>query len=246
MSLFIYGIHPVLEALRRRPHDFRRIVIARERSGDDAREIAARARKGGITVARDSMAGIDKLCRSEHHQGVAAEVAAFPLEECSQVIAGSRKLEQPVFFLVLDTIQDPHNFGALIRSAVCCGVQAVIFPKDRAATLTGTVAKASAGAIEHITLCRVVNIAATLELLKKEGVWIVGTDAAGGQSIYDFDFKLDMALVIGSEGKGIRPLVRKKCDFSLAVPMQGSFNSLNASAAGAVVLFEAMRQRQLS
>ena len=145
--------------------------------------------------------------------------------------------------LVLDCVQDPQNTGALIRSAVCCGVQAVIFPKNRAAGLTAAVAKASAGAIEHISLCRVVNIAATLDELRRKNIWVAGTVPQDGQSIYDFDLNIDLALVIGGEGPGMRRLVREKCDVLLSVPMQSDFESLNASTAGAVVMFEALRQR---
>ena len=145
---------------------------------------------------------------------------------------------------MFDSIQDPHNFGSLLRSAACSGVQAVIFPKDRSASLTGTVAKASAGAIEHILLCRVVNLAFTLDRLKQEGICIVGTSPHCNETLYGFNFNLDVALVIGSEEKGIRPLIQKKCDFCLSIPLQGVLGSLNASVAGAVMMFEAMRQRR--
>lgn len=244
MTMFLYGIHPVLEALKKRPRAFHRIILAKQREEASRQEIVRLAEKAHIKVQYDIAGNLSRAASSEQHQGIAAEVEPFPLSDMETVLSMSRPAEEKKFFLVLDSIQDPQNFGALIRSAVCSGVQAVIFPKDRSAPLTGAVAKASAGAVEHIPLCMVVNIAATLERLKTKGLWIVGAAAQARKNIYEFDFDLDMALVIGSEGRGMRKLVGEKCDFCLSIPLHGSFDSLNASVAGAVVLFEAMRQRQ--
>ncbi len=205
------------------------------------RELAAQAR---IEVRREAAKNLSHFCRSEHHQGVVAEVEPFPLVDAVTLVSRCRAQGESVLLLVLDSIQDPQNFGALLRSAVCSGVQGVVFPQDRSAKLSATVAKASAGAIEHVHLCRVVNIANTLDGLKKEGVWIAGLFPGGSKTIYEIDYTLDLALVIGNEEKGIRSLVGKKCDFSLSIPLQGGFDSLNASVAGAVVMFEAMRQRR--
>lgn len=244
MAITIYGIHPVLEALKKRPRAFHRIVLAKQRGEGSIQEIAALAEKAHIKIQYDALTSLSSLAFSEQHQGVVAEVEPFPLADLETVIPGLINRQETVFLLVLDSIQDPQNFGALIRSAVCSGVQAVLFPKDRSAQLTGSVAKASAGAIEHTLLCRVVNVAAALESLKKSNIWIVGTAPHSRQTIYEFDFNLNMALVIGSEAKGMRQLVEKKCDFSLSIPLEAGFDSLNASAAGAVVLFEVMRQRK--
>jgi len=244
MTITLYGIHPVLEALKKRPRAISSITIARQHEEGGVREIIDLAHRSRIKVQYDEMRGLSRGAGSEQHQGVTAQAEPFPLAEMEEILAGCRSRQERIFFLVLDAMQDPQNVGALIRSAVCSGVQAVIFPKDRSAPLTGAVAKASAGAVEHVSLCRVVNIAAALEDLKKENVWIVGTSPRADKNIYEFDFRLDMALVIGSEGKGMRPLVAKKCDFTVAIPLQAGFESLNASAAGAVVLFEAMRQRK--
>jgi 23S rRNA (guanosine2251-2'-O)-methyltransferase len=178
------------------------------------------------------------------HQGVIAEVEQFPLTELPDALSITQHEQGPAFFLVLDSIQDPHNFGTLIRSAVCSGARAVIFPRDRAAGLTAAVAKASAGAIEHITLCRVTNIAAALDEMKQSGLWIFGLAPGGNTPLFGCDFTGDTAIVIGSEGKGMRPLVQKKCDCLAAIPMAAPFESLNASAAGAVAMFEVMRQRR--
>jgi 23S rRNA (guanosine2251-2'-O)-methyltransferase len=186
---------------------------------------------------------LTQLTGSSQHQGIAAQAEPFPLSDIEDVIARARRTGERCFFLVLDCVQDPQNTGSLIRSAACCGAQAVIFPKDRAAGLTPAVAKASAGAIEHISLCRVVNIAQSLEELRRNDIWVAGTVPQGGQSIYSFDFKRNLALVVGGEGPGMRRLVREKCDVLLSIPMPGGFESLNASIAGAVVMFETLRQR---
>ena len=244
MTVFIYGIHPVLEALQKRPQAFQRILLAKQNLVGPLKQIASLAKRAGIRTSYEIPKNIFRLTRSEHHQGVAAEVEPFPLMDFETLISTYKNRAEKAFFVVLDSIQDPHNFGSLLRSAACSKVQAVIFPKDRSVRLTGSVAKASAGAIEHLPLCRVVNIAATLARLKQEGIWIVGTLPNCEKNIYEFDFDLDLALVIGSEEKGIRPLVQIKCDFLVSIPMQGTLDSLNASVAGAVVLFEALRQRQ--
>jgi 23S rRNA (guanosine2251-2'-O)-methyltransferase len=239
----IYGTHPVLEALKKRPHAVKTIHLAR-RGGDSAlTQIGEIAGKHGIAVRALTQQELRQITGSAQHQGVAAEAEPFPLSDIGDVITRMQRRQQRCFILVLDCVQDPQNTGSLIRSAVCCGAQAVIFPKDRAAGLTPTVAKASAGAIEHISLCRVVNIAATLEELRRRDIWLAGTVPEGGQSLYDFDFDRDIALVIGGEGPGMRRLVREKCDVLLSIPMQGGLDSLNASTAGAVFMFEALRQR---
>jgi len=241
--LTLYGIHPVLEALKKRPRAFHRLFLSRESGREDFAQIVSLARAAKINTALIAAGELTQMCRSEQHQGVAAEVDPLPLLAVEDVLSLWKSRGEKALFLVLDSIQDPQNFGSLIRSACCCGAMAVIFPKDRSAAVTGSVAKASAGAVEHLPLCCVVNIAAALETLKKEGVWIVGTTPRAEKSLYAFDFNLDMALVIGSEGKGMRQLIAKKCDFSISIPMKGALDSLNASVAGSVVLFEIMRQR---
>ena len=243
MAQILYGIHPILEALKKRPRAFQRLFLARESGREDFTQIVSLARTAKINTALIPVKELEQMCRSEQHQGVVAEADPLPLLTIEDVISLWKERGDKALFLILDSIQDPQNFGSLIRSACCCGATAVIFPKDRSATVTGSVAKASAGAVEHLPLCCTVNIAAALEILKKEGVWIVGTTPQAEKSLYSFDFNLDMALVIGSEGKGMRQLIAKKCDFTVSIPMQGRLDSLNASVAGAVVLFEIMRQR---
>jgi 23S rRNA (guanosine2251-2'-O)-methyltransferase len=243
MSFIIYGIHPVLEALKQRPRAVHRILLARQRDESAVRPILDLANKAHIKIAYEQGQQLERLSGTEQHQGVLAEAEPYPVWELDAALTKCRKESPLPLLLVLDSIQDPHNFGALTRSAVCAGVQAVIFPKDRSAALTATVGKASAGAVEHIPLCRVTNIAATLAELKKENIWVVGTSPRADTTIYRFDFKRPLALVIGGEGRGMRPLVEKTCDLCVSIPLQAGFESLNASTAGAVVLFEAMRQR---
>jgi 23S rRNA (guanosine2251-2'-O)-methyltransferase len=238
----LYGIHPVLEALKRRPRAVKSVHLARQGSDSSLNQISEIAMQHAVDLRSVTQQELQRITGSTQHQGVAAQTEPFPLHDIEDVIARARRKHERCFVLVLDCVQDPQNTGSLIRSAVCCGVQALVFPKDRSASLTPAVAKASAGAIEHISLCRVTNIAATLETLRKQDIWVAGTVPESGQSIYEFDFKRDLALVVGSEGRGMRRLVREKCDVLLSIPMPGNFESLNASIAGAVVMFEALRQ----
>lgn len=244
MTVMLYGVHPVLEALTMRPRAVRRVVLARASERGPAARVAELAGRQAVPV-RDMPPGeIAALVRSPHHQGVAAETEPFPLLPLEQLLARCRKGPGSVFLLLLDSIQDPQNVGALLRSAVCSGVQGVIFPKDRSAGLTGAVARASAGAIEHVPLCRVVNLVAALQQLKQRGIWTAAAVPRSRQTVYEFDCTADLALVLGNEEKGVRPLVRRTCDVELSIPLAGGFDSLNASVAGAVLLFEVVRQRR--
>jgi 23S rRNA (guanosine2251-2'-O)-methyltransferase len=243
MSFFIYGIHPVLEALKKRPRAVHRLIVGKQREEAGLHEILGLAKQARIKVEYAQLHDLGRFAGSEQHQGIAADVEQYPLTDLHQVLGTCKQSGAAPLLLVLDSVQDPHNFGALVRSAVCAGCHGVIFPKDRSAGPTPAAAKASAGALEHVPLCRVTNIAATLEDLKKDGVWIAGTSPRAKSSIYSFDFTMPLAVVIGGEGKGMRQLVEKKCDFTVSIPLQAGFESLNASAAGAVILFEAARQR---
>ncbi len=243
MAITIFGIHPVLEAIKKRPQSIHRILLAKEPLKKNLQMVLSLSRKHGIHVHYDTQKNIARLAGSSQHQGIVAETDPFPLVGLDDLISIYTGKKTPVFFLILDCLQDPHNFGSLIRSGLCSGAQAVIFPKDRAAPLTATVAKASAGAVEHVSLCRVVNIASAMDVLKKHGIWVIGTTPSAGKNIYEFDFSTDTAVVIGSEEKGMRPLTHKKCDNLISIPILPPLDSLNASVAGAVVMFEVMRQR---
>ncbi len=183
---------------------------------------------------------------NDYHQGVCAETGPYPFVDFSDMLVGNNGGEAKPFLLLLDSIVDPNNLGALVRTAVCVGMSGVIIPKDRSVSPTPTVSKSSAGALEHARLSRVTNMANTIKLLKNNGLWIAGIDQTADESIFSCDMNMFNAVVIGGEGKGIRPLVKKHCDKLLSIPQTGLIDSLNASVAGAVVMYEAFRQRLLS
>jgi 23S rRNA (guanosine2251-2'-O)-methyltransferase len=238
----IYGMNPVSEALRGTRRAFELFIAG---TGADKRleKLLALAREKGVPVRNRDKADISRLCGTDHHQGVALRVEGFSYAELDDIIARCRETEDKGLVLVLDGVQDPHNLGAIIRSAACAGAHGVIIPKDRAARITPTVEKSSAGAVETVAVAQVVNIAQTLEELKKDGYWIFGAADDAPAALFAQDFTGPVALVIGSEGEGIRPLVRKKCDALFSIPMRGGVSSLNASVAAGVALFEVVRQR---
>ncbi len=238
----LYGINPVREALRGNRKAFELFV---QTGGTDQRiaKLATLAEEKGIAVRRRERADLERLAGNPHHQGVVLKVAPFIYAELEDFLANHQESEGGLFLLVLDGIQDPQNLGALIRSAACAGVQGVIIPKDRACGMTPVVEKASAGAVETIPVIQVTNLVQTLERLKQAGCWTFGLAGEANKDIYQADYRGNLALVVGSEGEGIRPLVRKHCDLLLAIPHYGGISSLNASVAGGIVLFEAARQR---
>lgn len=238
----LYGINPVREALRGNRKAFELFV---QTGGTDQRiaKLATLAEEKGIAVRRRERADLERLAGNPHHQGVVLKVAPFVYAELEDFLANHQESEGGLFLLVLDGIQDPQNLGALIRSAACAGVQGVIIPKDRACGMTPVVEKASAGAVETIPVIQVTNLVQTLERLKQAGCWTFGLAGEANKDIYQADYRGNLALVVGSEGEGIRPLVRKHCDLLLAIPHYGGISSLNASVAGGIVLFEAARQR---
>ena len=240
----IYGLNPVLEALRGDRRAFELFVAG---TGSDKRfeKLLKLAAEKGVPVRQREKADIARLCGSEFHQGAALRVEPFPYADLPALLERWRSSGACGLLLVLDGIQDPHNLGALIRTAACAGAHGVIIPKDRAAGITAVVEKASAGAIETIPVARVANIAQTLNDLKHEGFWVYGALGEASESVYGQDFTGHVAVVIGGEGEGIRPLVRKKCDMLVAIPLKGGVGSLNASVAGGVFLFEVVRQREL-
>jgi 23S rRNA (guanosine2251-2'-O)-methyltransferase len=187
-----------------------------------------------------------RMAGGGRHQNVVAIVKGTPYVDLQGMLSSWRKGETKGLFLVLDGIQDPQNLGAIIRTALGCGVQGLIIPKDRAVGITPAVVKTSAGAAAHLPIARVVNIANTLDALKEEGLWVYGAAGEADEIIYDLDMNLDLAIVIGAEGKGIRPLVKRKCDRLFSIPMKGPVSSFNASVSSAMILYEAMRQRRSS
>jgi len=242
----IYGVHPVFEGLKANRRKFHEIYIAEGKTNQRVDPIAHLAAESGIPVTYVHRQKLQALSGLDTHQGVAAAVSPYPVFGFSDLISHAAKNPHPRFLLLIDNIQDPHNLGALIRTALCANMTGVVIPKDRSAEPSPTVSKASAGALEHIRLATVVNMVKAIDELKKNQVWVVGLDKDGDRSIYENDFTGDIALVVGGEENGIRPLVKKNCDFLSFIPQHGPVNSLNASVAGAIAMYEAYRQRQFT
>ena len=238
----VFGVNPVKETLQGKRSVFEMYV---QTSATDHRmeKILKLAEARSVPIHRREREDLTRLCASSHHQGVALMVEPFLYAGLDELLAGIEQSGRAGFLLVLDGIQDPHNLGALIRSAACAGCDGVIIPKDRAAGITPTVEKASAGAVETIPVSLVTNIAQTLQSLKGSGYWVYGLSEEAGHSLYNVDFQGKVVLLIGSEGEGIRPLVRKQCDAVMSIPHYGGVASLNASVAGGIALFEAARRR---
>ena len=243
----LYGLHPVEEAIRAGSRQIEAVSVAREREmRRDARmdAVIELCRSAGIRVNAEPREQLTRLAKTDAHQGIVAflrERKFLALEDLLQAPAGPSGYR---FFLALDGVEDPHNFGALLRSADGAGVDGVVVPERRSAPLSAIAAKTSAGASEHVRLAQVVNVTRALEAMKKRNVWIVGLDERGTPDYTDFDFRQDCCLVLGSEGSGLHELVNRTCDHLLRIPMAGSVSSLNVSVAGAVVMYEAMRQRR--
>ncbi len=239
--LILYGIHPVGEAIAAGRRKIFRLYVS-SRPSDRIRRITARAARQRIPIETLSADRLRTLAKTSSHQGICARVGGFDFSDIHPFLSPL----QATLILVLDGLVDPRNVGALIRTAHCVGVDGVILPKDRSASLTPSVVMASAGAVEHSRLARVTNISRALKQLKSTGAWVVGLDPSANRSIFEADLSGPLVLVVGSEEKGIRPLVKKNCDFLVSIPQLGRVDSLNASVAGAVVLYEAFRQRQVA
>ena len=238
----IEGRNAVIEALRS-GESIDKIYLAKGETDKTLGHIASRAREKGIVVVEADRRKLDGMSRTHAHQGVIALAAMREYVSVQSLLdAAAEKGEAPLL-VVCDEISDPHNLGAIIRTASCAGAHGVIIPKRRSAGLTAVVAKTSAGAVAYMPVARVPNIPALLKDLKKQGVWVFGTSARGNTTLYDADLKGPAAIVIGSEGEGMTRLAAENCDFLVSIPMRGKLNSLNASAAAAILLYEAVRQR---
>ena len=238
----IEGRNAVIEALRAGTA-MDKVYIAKGETDATLGHIASTARGKGIVVVEADRRKLDAMSVTHSHQGVIAVAAVREYASVSDILQSARDKGEAPLVVVCDELSDPHNLGAVIRTAEAAGAHGVIIPKRRSAGLTAIVAKTSAGAVSYLPVARVANLTALLKELKEEGLWVFGTAADGSTSLYQADLKGPAAIVIGSEGDGMSRLVREQCDFLVSIPMRGQVNSLNASAAAAVVLYEAVRQR---
>ncbi|HEY4551722.1 MAG TPA: 23S rRNA (guanosine(2251)-2'-O)-methyltransferase RlmB [Bacillaceae bacterium] len=239
---WIAGKNPVIEALKS-DRDINKIWIAEGSQKGQMQVVIGLAKERNILVQFVPKQKIDQMT-DEHHQGVVAQVAAYQYAEVDDLFTKAAEKGEDPFFLILDELEDPHNLGSILRTADASGVHGIIIPKRRSVGLTSTVAKLSTGAIEYIPVARVTNLARTIDELKERGVWIFGTDAKGSKDYRTMDATLPLAVVIGSEGKGIGRLIREKCDFLIHLPMSGHVTSLNASVAAALLMYEVHRKRR--
>ena len=238
----IEGRNAVIEALRAGV-TIDKIFIAKGETDATLGHIASTAREKGIVVVDADRRKLDGMSRTHSHQGVIAQCAVREYATVDDILSAAREKGENPLIVVCDELSDPHNLGAVIRTADAAGAHGVIIPKRRSAGLTAVVAKTSAGAVSHVPVARVPNLPALLKELKDEGIWVFGTAADGDRLLYDADLKGPAAIVIGSEGTGMGRLVSETCDFKVRIPMKGKLNSLNASAAAAILLYEAVRQR---
>lgn len=234
----VVGRIPVFECLRAGKRPARRLFVLR--NANDLDEIRGAA--SGIPIEECDRNRLDQLSGGVVHQGVVLEADALPLLESGAWAKGA--FDDQAVVIILDGVEDPHNFGAIVRSAAACGACAVVFGKDRSAPLSSAAMKSAAGAMEYIDLVQATNLTRAIEDLKKVGFWVAGLDAAGEKTIWEADLKGRIALVVGSEGKGMRRLVREHCDFHLRIPLIGPITSLNASVSAAIAIAECVRQRQ--
>ncbi|MBC8043268.1 MAG: 23S rRNA (guanosine(2251)-2'-O)-methyltransferase RlmB [Rhizobacter sp.] len=244
MSEIVYGRNAVMELMKTRPDEIEKVYFQFNTSDKKITELLLTAKRNGLSIGKANGQRLSEIAQSANHQGVCAIVGQlkyFDLEDLLEAPRGEK-----FFFLILDSLEDPQNVGAIIRTAEAAGVDAVIIPKDNFAPINATVHKTSAGALSHIRLCRVVNLAQTFEALKKKNIWIISTDTDAGKSYTNFDYTMNCAIVIGSEGSGVRRLLKERCDELVQIPILGKSESLNASVAAGVMLYEVVRQRSLS
>ena len=238
----LIGRNTVTEALRA-GRGINKILLADGDREGQVSEITALAKERGIILQFVERSKIESIAGGLRHQGVLAYVAPVAYAELEDILAKAEAAGEPPFLLLLDELEDPHNLGALLRTADATGVHGVLIPKRRSVPLTATVAKTSAGAVEYVPVARIGNISQTLKALKEKGFWVAGADMDGSQNYYEADLTGPLVLVVGSEGKGMGRLTKEQCDFIVKMPMVGKINSLNASVAGSILMYESMRQR---
>ena len=244
-SNLIFGVNPVMEKLRASPDQVTEILLADGHLRSSLRALEIEARSMGVPVTYAHRKALDRLATGDKHQGVVARVAPYLYAQFSDWFAN----DSPPFppsdeILILDGLTDPHNFGALLRTAEAVGIRRVIIPQDRSVEVTPTVVKASAGAVHHLQICRITNVRRAMQTLKENGYWLVGLDGQAAEQIFDRIYPEKLGIVLGSEGRGIRPLNLRECDFRVSIPMLGKISSLNVAVAGAVFLYEILRQKR--
>jgi 23S rRNA (guanosine2251-2'-O)-methyltransferase len=238
----IYGINSVCEALKARGRGFEWVGVARERHDLRLQKVIAECRRNSIAIRFLPRLELDRMAATGAHQGVVAVTSTKQYADLDDLIA--RRRGQHSLLLVLDGVEDPHNFGAILRTAEAAGADGVVIPERRATGVTGTVVKTSAGASAHLPIAKVTNVSRTLAELKTKGFWMVGLDERGKRNYDAVDYRMNCAIVLGAEGKGLHDLVAKKCDFLVSIPMLGKVPSLNVSVAAGVVLYEVVRQQR--
>ena len=238
----IEGRNAVIELLKSGREINKIFILKGERQGS-INEVIKLAKKNGVLISEVDRVKLDVMSDTKHHQGVIAFASPVEYKSLDDIFALAEQRKEDPFIIIADEIEDPHNLGALIRSAECAGCHGVIIPKRRAAAVTEVVAKTAVGALEYVPIVRVNNINETIRELKNRGVWIVGTDGNADKLYYDQDLTGPIAIIIGSEGRGMNSLTMKNCDFLVKIPMMGKITSLNASVSGGIVVFEALRQR---
>lgn len=244
MKTFLNGVHSIQNALEHDASNITQLWVAENKRNPRIDKLLAQAEKLGLKAQSTTPSALDRMTGSRQHQGIAAEYLAPDAANENDLIELVTNATEPLLLLILDGVTDPHNLGACIRTAEGAGVNAVVAPKDKSASLTPTARKVSSGAAERLPFVQVTNLARTLDLLKDAGVWITGTSDKATKTLYECDFKGPTAIVMGAEGKGVRRLTEKSCDHLISIPMAGSVSSLNVSVATGVVLYEAVRQRQ--
>lgn len=240
----IVGRNSVLEALKA-GRSLNKILIAKGERQGSIREIMSQAREQGLIVQEVDVAKLEQLSAGVRHQGVVAMAAPVAYGTVDEILSAAHDQNEPPFLVLLDELADPHNVGAILRTADATGVHGVLIPKRRSCPLTQTVAKTSAGAIEHVSVARIGNVTQTLKALKKQGLWVIGADMNGTQNYYETDLTGPVVIVVGSEGAGMGRLTKEACDFIVKIPMRGQITSLNASVACSLLLYEVFRQREM-
>jgi 23S rRNA (guanosine2251-2'-O)-methyltransferase len=244
--MFIYGVNPVKEALKVFKKDVKKVVISKSRKGKVLNEILELTNKYGVSLLYEKKEYLNRVSGTFAHQGIVGLIPEFKYANIDDIIEKWKISNEKSFILILDSINDPQNLGAIIRNAEIFGVNGIIIPKNRSASITPTVIKTSAGGVFHVSIARATNLASAIDYLKDNNIWIIGASPDAHNPIYSCELDIDISVVLGGEDKGIRDVIKKKCDLLLSIPIRGNISSLNVSSAGAIFLYEVLRQRMLS